>query len=617
MKKLGLILSALIFCASAARAAIPEWRTAVMYLTNSATTNDAYIVNGAVRIGGGARIATEWVTNASPMQVTTNIMSQIGGWPWSGVIVSNIATNIIIFRGFDLTLDVTNFALPAFPMGYVAWGSTNLASTNETAHMHPIAAHSSTYREYVTSDDVAALSLYPTNYITESTNGVLRRYATLTHTQTFANKTLIAPVNLGGTSSNQFVTNANLHALSAELYGARLAEGAYASNLLGSIKNPKIITGGGDIPGDDVAGYTNTFGGVTAVQYDQSALNGFHLHSFRFGPSVWPWWSISISTNGFFLTQTPNWGGSQNLLSLYDGRVTLGDSASVVTMGGPVVAMIATNSTFKGRNTNSGDWASPAYVITSLADGINPGVIFGTNYNITLAGTVTAPVTIIGIEGGRNGKEYKVYNALGHSVIWAESTSDPTAANRFDHIDNSDIVSPPGSWTTLIYSSSLSRWTVANVYPSSSALVFGQVIAEGLTTDTNHVTTAATWYRWTNQNATAITNLMASSNNTNLVTTLAGYYEVRTDIAAKFLIDTTTVTNALFTNGVVCPLTKSVFDADFPGGTTDFVHGIGASAFIYLPAGATIDMRFSVLAGAATEKLTTSRRSFSARALKY
>lgn len=149
------------------------------------------------------------------------------------------------------------------------------------------------------------------------------------------------------------------------------------------------------------------------------------------------------------------------------GRVTLGEGleasylfSSILTNGSVL------NSSIIGTNTVIGVWSYPRANHSSLANGNNAGIDFGTNVFVKIKAGPTAAFALCGIQGGRDGREFKLYNATGQDMtILNDSGVEPTAANRIYTNTGATITITANGFAHLIYDSEDSRWVVMNYQP--------------------------------------------------------------------------------------------------------------------------------------------------------
>lgn len=127
--------------------------------------------------------------------------------------------------------------------------------------------------------------------------------------------------------------------------------------------------------------------------------------------------------------------------------------------------LVTTNTTFTATNTVTGDLAFTESVITSLATGANLAVDFGTKVWIILQAGPAGAFSIAGIAGGRDGREYHVFNDTGQNLTITYNAGDPTPGNRIVTATGADLVSTGNCAFTIRYSATKSRWIVTSWEP--------------------------------------------------------------------------------------------------------------------------------------------------------
>jgi hypothetical protein len=156
--------------------------------------------------------------------------------------------------------------------------------------------------------------------------------------------------------------------------------------------------------------------------------------------------------SGVYITNAAAIGGAISTLS---GGVITGAGLTNAT---------TTNTTFAGNNTWTGDLRFTRANHTSLANGANAAVDFGTKVFVKIKAGPTGIFTIHGIANGADGKRYILYNATGQNMTIAnDSGGDPTPANRIFTNTGADIVTTANGAVEVIYDSEDSRWVVTNL----------------------------------------------------------------------------------------------------------------------------------------------------------
>jgi hypothetical protein len=321
------------------------------------------------------------------------------------------------------------------------------------------------------------------------------------------------------------------------------------------------------------------------------------------------------TTNSY--VETTNLVAGAADISTLTGR---GGSLSNINLSANNAAVGKTLVTNATRYGQSGPWAFDEGTYATLTGGgSNNNVQLSTNAWTRLSGqssacNVNSLQTGDGLPMagplGSGGRRAGVVNGGSSALTFVgESGFATQATNRMTLLENFTL--QPNGRAEFIYNSSATRWEVITPQPASNAVVaaFGQLISN---TDTNTMTTGGTFYRWTNAATFTITNLVASSSGTNLVPTVPGWYEVQIELYGALGNNAGQVaTNMVFTNGVACQLARFTSDLDYGGGIGFASLGGSGGAFVYLPAGCSVDMRSAIAASADT--FTASRRRLSIR----
>lgn len=125
-----------------------------------------------------------------------------------------------------------------------------------------------------------------------------------------------------------------------------------------------------------------------------------------------------------------------------------------------------TGSIIAGTNAVTGSMRYTRANHTSLANGNNAGVDFGTKVFSKIKAGPTAAFAICGITGGTDGRELILWNATGFNMtISHDSGVEPTAANRIYTATGADVVTTANGSARLIYDSEDSRWLLIGSQP--------------------------------------------------------------------------------------------------------------------------------------------------------
>jgi hypothetical protein len=196
-----------------------------------------------------------------------------------------------------------------------------------------------------------------------------------------------------------------------------------------------------------------------------------------------------------------------------------GTLSNMTTIGG---TLKATKSS--GNFDVSSDIAYTVTNFTSLANGNNIAVDFGSNVFVRLAGSLTTDGSICGIVNGRGGKTHFLFNDQPYTVFLSQNTSDPVETNRFYHKWTSgDLSIPPYGWGTITYVMASQRWTVGGIYPQGAIATNAVALLNGVATNLAAWPSASNVlslivYSLTN----STTNMMEFQNNTGKVMTAFG-----------------------------------------------------------------------------------------------
>lgn len=174
----------------------------------------------------------------------------------------------------------------------------------------------------------------------------------------------------------------------------------------------------------------------------------------------------------------------RSITSTASNQFILGDSSQKVIINGWLAAASSTNNTWTGINTLSGDLATPAYSFTTLGNGNNISVDFGTNHYIRLDGTLSAAASLCGIVAdSRNGLQYLLENNTGYDVVLAQNTIDPVPANRIVTFSGSDVTLPHKAFASIIYDLAEGRWNIDWLYPATALATNAVVLSDGVATN--------------------------------------------------------------------------------------------------------------------------------------
>jgi len=469
MKKL---LQIALFCAAAFTARGADIITATITLTNVPATADT-------------------IDDTSTRTFTNNVSASPGTLILATNTIPYSATNIWLhlatypFRPADFVqiTSPSNVTITAFPgqfpdvtlsagWGTVTW-STNATHTNTWVVRVPYIVEAATNQTNIASLLVSYISDKSSNAIATGATALSNFVSVAANQTVTGNKTLTGTTTIYTLNA----TNGWLIAMSGiSGYVVALTNGVYSGPTIvdglisNIIANDLVVTNlsapgsGSDSfqvgSGADASGDQSVAVGVfTIASGGNSVALGYNAGATKAGAVALGSGSAAIHTNavaiGFFANTTTN------------DQIALGGTAasSVRIVGALDVANIR-NAKFAGSVTNQARTSFPGLVFTTLGDGNNLAVDFGSNYWVRIEGTITADATICGLAGGYSGLTFEVYNGTAYNIIWAQNTLDPTPANRIVTRDGSDLTMATKGTVTIRWSSTDSRWHVLASYPT-------------------------------------------------------------------------------------------------------------------------------------------------------
>lgn len=150
-------------------------------------------------------------------------------------------------------------------------------------------------------------------------------------------------------------------------------------------------------------------------------------------------------------------------------QIQLGLSTHTTSIRGIAEVSRITAAHFNGAWTNQAKMSEPAFSFTTLGNGNNIAISFGSNAFVRLDGSITIDSSICGIVGGYDGVRYLVENNTGFGVTFAQNTVDPTPANRIVNYTGTDYALVDGGFLELIYDAAESRWNTIPLYPITAS----------------------------------------------------------------------------------------------------------------------------------------------------
>lgn len=310
----------------------------------------------------------------------------------------------------------------------------------------------------------------PTVPATEITIGADVGAAATNLFRQLASYPLTGPVVLGFSSSNVItIQGQTAQAMSASV-SAAYATIAYSTN---SVTAMDIVRTVGD---QSIAG-TKTFSG----QIVETAAGGILVSNTA---PVFKFWdsdadadekrlSIGYASGVFQMASTSDDGStSENVFTItFTGTtptamtlvppLTATSLSSVAISGSTMTDSTVTGAVIAGTNAVTGSMRYTRANHTSLANGNNAAVDFGTKVYAKIKAGPTAAFAICGIVGGSDGRELIIWNATGQNMtISHDSGVEPTAANRIYTPTGADVATTGAGSARLIYDSEDSRWVL-------------------------------------------------------------------------------------------------------------------------------------------------------------
>ncbi len=513
MKK-NLLSLVFLLLAWPASAAITNRITATVTITNVPTmvpTNTLTINSKTITwtnaVGGSP--STLVLTNTTVTTSATNLYNQLQTYQLSGPIVVRWSnTNAI---------DLVGQPDQAMILSRVGnWASITYSTQVVVFALNvrvPISVETATNRQFIASGLVQGISDYSTSAVamaaTAMTNFVGRTNQQTIGQKFITNSTFLSPIttNLvnygealhspgtnfansfqagyGAQATNNFSMAVGVGAKGYGLYGTAAGnlanasgEGSSAGGVLADASGyNSSVWGAGGI----ASGYKSTaLGTLTSATHSNSTVLGVggvstEADQIMLGTSTVRAWAhkLVVDTSAL-ITNGSVWGGALTNVSLAvvgqtvtnqyvdnSNAKNLSVTNSLTATNAAINGLAATNSIFRGTNIISGDLSFTRLNVTSIANGNNSGLLFGTNTNIKISGP-SAAFTFCGISGGRDGKVYRVTKT--NSFTWTianDSGTDPVAANRILTGTGADITvtNNPGTvW--FYYDSEAARWNV-------------------------------------------------------------------------------------------------------------------------------------------------------------
>ncbi len=448
--RFSIVLAFLCLCLSARASSLIK---ATITITNLPAIGNTLTVNSDARTWqtNVTTAASQILIGADTGISATNLFLQIAANRYAGnVTVAQTATNAITLTG------IPGGAMVVSQSG--TWATITLTTqTVAVAYAVQVPASSIPTASQATNI-ISLLVLDIGNYSTNAwpaTAAALANFISLTGSQT--------------------ITGAKLFN-SASTFGGNLTNGIIGNeSILYATTNNGLMywASGGSQPSYAIAPDSNGKPSLWSITTD-AGFNRILSTLTPYVPSGNNLLTFTVASNKFgALATTNNWLGT-NTFAMISGTPIVGGSISggttisgtIVLMTGGVIsntaltAVSSTNQTDQGQHTFASDVSFSRSSNTSLANGNNAAVSFGTNaVYIKVKAGPTASFAINGIAGGRDGRELILDNATGQTMTIAnDSGVDPTPANRILTRTGSDVSTGTGGVVTLIYDSESSRW---------------------------------------------------------------------------------------------------------------------------------------------------------------
>ena len=442
--------------------------SASVYIPTNLTSTAAATTNLANKLASyplNPPLAFQWISSTNfrlyaPLGSAFSA-SSVGGW--AVLIVSNQAgpaTYTALWPFENMAGDASNRVnqASAFVQGQSTY-STQAFATNATAVSNLLHKGAGPRQrvlsevEYQTLLAAAYAQLTNANLVNATNSGYLSAMTNGYWTNGIAEGLTVTNLNSPGAGSLSQRLGANSSANGVQ--SLALGQGSTADTNSGTavgtaasafgIADTALASGAESSGGSSLAaGAAASTGATNAVAIGARAVSSFQ-NSAAIGPD-----SITTKSN----------------------QIMLGTSSRFVTVPGVLeVSGTQTNVTLTGTNSVAGSMAWARFDLSTLANGNNISVPFGTNKFIRLSGTLSSAASICGIiggatSGGQNGQEVNVLNDTGFTVTFEVNTVDPVTANRISTQTGLGVAIPDDGWCSLFYDSSAARWKVKDTFPT-------------------------------------------------------------------------------------------------------------------------------------------------------
>lgn len=383
--------------------------TATITVTNNPSAANTLTVNAATRTWRASVTtpSTEVLIGANIGASATNLFRQLSGYALSGPVdLGFSSSNIITIKGAIGQSMAVSFAGTWATASY-----STQAITTAYAVRVPFTAESAVPQTNLPSLLVQGLNSYSQSPIATNTTLALYLVQTDGNQSIYGTKTFLGPVNLsgGGTIDGSTLTNiAAIYAGSSSVINIG-ASAVFGGSILSSNTAPYFFWYQTDGGTDEKA---------TILQANGQTLTLSYLNDSLSGP-------VSVQTFTRSGTTATKFSGA-SATNIWNGAIS-----------------------FTRANN------------TSLANGNNAGVNFGSKTFVKIKAGPTGAFAICGIAEGFDGRVLVLYNATGQAMTIAnDSGVEPTAANRIYTNTGADVATTGNGAFILVYDSEDSRWVV-------------------------------------------------------------------------------------------------------------------------------------------------------------
>lgn len=465
-------LIALLLLLGTLRALAVDQITATVTVTNGTVNADTIIVNGVTRTWTNNVVtsSTQILTNNTIGGAATNLWRQIAANPYSGPVYSRMTgTNLVELRGAPGVAMAVTFGGTWATVAY----STQTFGASWDLRL-PLTVEDATHRTNMATlaiSNIFNLGLSTATALESST--ALSNYVALVRTNNVGNKRLT-----NSTFEVGYITNSEVREL--RMYGKwGTNAGIIMHDVVGDVKAFALAPAGNGYPSIYNVAATDEL--TIAANYTPNPENILNA---------------AIADNRYGIKALNNTWTGTNVFNRVTNSTIVGSALSLNTYAGTIVALTngllsgtgltniaGTNVTLYGTNAVAGALDLRRANNTSLANGNNAGVDFGTVTFVNLKAGPSAAFSINGIAGGRDGRFLIIANQTGQAMTIAnESGVEPTAENRIRTGLGSDVSTSGNNALILTYDSDSSRWVVTS-YPRPIGAGSGNVTGPGSSTD--------------------------------------------------------------------------------------------------------------------------------------